>query len=68
MTKTVNTRLFEQILAIADDSGINEAISGIYAAISQAPRSATKILTNYNLIYCRKTLKMRGEFYIDELN
>jgi len=64
----VNTCLFEQILSTADGSAIKEAISDIYAAISQAPLSTTKLLTNYNLIYCRKTLKMRGEFYIDELN
>jgi hypothetical protein len=64
----LNTCLYKQILPRADGSGINEAISGIYEATSQSPRSITKILMNYNLIYCRKTLKMRGEFYTDELN
>ena len=64
----VNACMFKQILPTADGSVINEAISGIYEAISQSPRSTTKILMNYNLIYCRKTSKMRGEFHIDELN
>ena len=45
----VNTCLCKQILLTENDSGINETISGIYEAISQSPRSTTKILMNYNL-------------------